>query len=155
MKSVEGLLKDFRARKIQFAVVVDEYGGVSGLVTLEDCLEQIVGDIDDGSDRPRVPPVERLSESEYLLAGNVSIRSWADAFDLDVPAEPGRYSTLAGLLATLLGRLPRPGDTVDWRNLTFTVEEVRRHRVTRVRLRLRDDAQEPVGAGRAAGRGGD
>jgi CBS domain containing-hemolysin-like protein len=153
MKTVESLLKDFRARKIQFAVVVDEYGGVSGLVTLEDCLEQIVGEIEDSKDRPGTPPVERLSESEYILAGDLSIRSWADAFDLDVPDEPGRYSTLAGFLTTLLGRLPRPGDTVEWRNLTFTVDEVRRHRVTRVRLRLRDDEEAAAGAGRSASGG--
>jgi len=151
MKTVESLLKDFRARKIQFAVVVDEYGGVSGLVTLEDCLEQIVGEIEDEKDKPGVPPVERISESEYMLAGNLSIRSWADAFDLDVPDDPGRYSTLAGFLTTLLGRLPRPGDKAEWRNLTFTVEEVRRHRVTRVHLRLHDEDVALAGAGRPVG----
>jgi CBS domain containing-hemolysin-like protein len=153
MKTVESLLKDFRTRKIQFAVVVDEYGGVSGLVTLEDCLEQIVGEIEDRKDQPAAPAVQRISESEYLLAGDLSIRSWADAFDLDLPDEPGRYSTLAGFLATLLGRLPRTGDTVEWRNLAFTVEEVRRHRVTRVRLRLRDEAEVAAGS-RGHGGGG-
>jgi len=151
MKTVESLLKDFRARRIQFAVVVDEYGGVSGLVTLEDCLEQIVGEIEDEKDRPSVPPVERVSESEYLLAGNLSIRSWADAFDLDVPSDPGRYSTLAGFLTTLLGRMPRLGDTIEWRNLAFTVHEMRRHRVMRVRVRLTGDAEEPADAGPAGG----
>jgi putative hemolysin len=141
------LLRDFRARKIQFADVVDEYGGVSGIVTLEDCLEQIVGRIEDETDRPASEPVQRTGEGEYLLAGDLSIRSWADAFDMDVPDEGGRYDTVAGFLTSLLGRLPRPGDKVAWRNLEFVVDEVRRHRVTRVRLRLRDPAENPKEGG--------
>jgi len=150
-KRVEDLLREFRTRKIQFAVVVDEYGGVAGLVTLKDCLEEIVGEIEDEADGPASSPVQRLSDTEYLLAGNLSIRIWADAFDLDVPDEGGRYSTVAGFLAALLGRLPRPGDTAEWRNLAFTVDEVRHHRVTRVRLRL---LENPVGAA-TGGRGSD
>jgi putative hemolysin len=142
-KPVEGLLKDFRARKIQFAVAVDEYGGVAGIVTLEDCLEQIVGEIQGEADRQAVDPVQRVSEAEYLLAGDLSIRSWADSFDLEVPEEGGRYSTVAGFVTDLLGRMPRPGDTAEWRNLQFVVEEVKRRRVTRVRLRL---SGQPSGA---------
>jgi putative hemolysin len=145
-KTVEGLLKDFRARKIQFAVVVDEYGGVSGIVTLEDCLEQIVGRIEDETDRPAAEPVQQAGEAQYVLAGDLSIRSWADAFDLDMPAEGGRVTTVAGFVTLLLGRLPRPGDAVGWRNLEFIVEEVRHRRVTRVRLRL----LEPAAAGQEA-----
>jgi putative hemolysin len=142
-KTVESLLKDFRARKIQLAVVVDEYGGVSGLVTLEDCLEQIVGRIEDETDRPAAEPVQRLSESEYLLAGDLSIRSWADLFNLDL-APGGRYSTVAGFVTFLLGRLPRPGDVARWRNLEFSVLDVAQRRVARVRVRLIDRDQEPA-----------
>jgi putative hemolysin len=141
-KTVEGLLKDFRARKIQFAVAVDEYGGVAGIVTLEDCLEQIVGEISSETDRPAAEPVQRVAEAEYLLAGDLSIRSWADSFDLEVPEDGGRYSTIAGFVTALLGRMPKPGDAVKWRNLQFIVEEVNRRRVTRVRLKL---LEQPVG----------
>ena len=136
MKPVESLLKDFRARKIQFAVAVDEYGGVAGIVTLEDCLEQIVGDIQSEVDHAAGDPVQRVGEAEYLLAGDLSIRSWADSFDLEMPEEGGRYSTVAGFVTDLLGRMPKPGDAVTWRNLQFIVEEVKRRRVIRVRLRL-------------------
>jgi putative hemolysin len=153
-KTVEGLLKDFRTRKIQFAVAVDEYGGVAGIVSLEDCLEQIVGNIEDETDRPAVEEVRQAGASEYLLAGNLSIRSWADAFDMDLPNDGGRYATVGGFVTSLLGRMPRPGDTVAWRNLVFSVEEVRRHRVTRVRLRLADESDaseaQPTG-GREGG----
>ncbi len=135
-KTVESLLKTFRARRIQFAVVVDEYGGLAGLVTLEDCLEEIVGEIEDETDVPAAEPVRRLAPSHYLLAGNLSIRSWEDLFDMDLPEGGGRYSTVAGFVTSLLGRLPKRGDTTRWRNLEFCVDEVRRRRVTRVRLRL-------------------
>jgi len=148
-KTVESLLQEFRAMRIQFALVVDEYGGVAGLVTLEDCLEEIVGEIEDETDRPAGEAVQRLGPAEYLLAGNLSIRSWADLFDQDRPEGGGRYTTVAGFVTSLLGRVPHEGDTVAWRNLEFVVEEVRRHRVTRVRLRLREGAEgeEPEAPG--------
>ncbi|HUX02118.1 MAG: hemolysin family protein [Phycisphaerae bacterium] len=140
-KTAESLLKEFRAMRIQFALVVDEYGGTAGLVTLEDCLEEIVGEIEDETDRPSAEAVRRLGPAEYSLAGNLSIRSWADLFDQDRPDGAGRYSTVAGFVTSLLGRVPREGDAVTWRNLEFTVEEVRRRRVTRVRLRLQEGAE--------------
>jgi len=145
-KTVESLLKDFRARRIQFAVVVDEYGGLAGLVTLEDCLEEIVGEIEDETDRPAVEPVQRVSDTEYLVAGNLSVRGWEDAFDIDLPAGRARYTTVAGFVTWLLGRLPKPGDVARWRNLEFVVEEVRHRRVTRVRLRLVGAPEAPAGA---------
>ena len=147
-KTVESLLKDFRARRIQFAVVVDEYGGLAGLVTLEDCLEEIVGEIEDETDKPAGEPVRRVSDAEYLVAGNLSVRGWADEFDMDLPAGGARYTTVAGFVTTLLGRLPKPGDVARWRNLEFAVEDVRHRRVTRVRLRLVGATESPAGAGK-------
>ncbi len=149
MKSVESLLREFRSRTIQFAVVVDEYGGVAGLVTLEDCLEEIVGEIEDEDDVPSPEPVQRLGPSDYVLDGRLSVRSWADLFDQDMPEGRGRYSTVAGFVTSLLGHVPSRGDTVRWRNVALTVETVRRRRITRVRLRLLDEARPDAG-----GRGG-
>jgi len=135
-KTVESLLKAFRSRRIQFAVVVDEYGGLAGVVTLEDCLEVIVGEIEDETDRPASEPVQALGESEYRLAGDLSVRSWEDLFGARLPESGGRYTTLAGFVTSLLGRLPAEGERIRWGNLEFTVEEVRRRRIQRVRLRL-------------------
>jgi CBS domain containing-hemolysin-like protein len=149
-KTVESLLKDFRARRIQFAVVVDEYGGLAGLVTLEDCLEEIVGEIEDETDKPSGDAVRRVSEAEYLVAGNLSVRGWAEAFDLDLPTGGARYTTVAGFVTSLLGRLPRPGDVARWRNLELVVEEVRHRRVTRVRLRLVGAPEAPSESDRTA-----
>ncbi len=156
-KTVESLLRDFRMERIQFALVVDEYGGLAGLVTLEDCLEEIVGEIEDTDEEPLVEPVRRVSDTEYLLAGNLSVRSWADLFDLSPPADGGRYSTVAGFVTSLLGRVPVRGDTVRWRNLEFAVEEVSHRRVTRVRLKLLGEnngtAGEAVGPGETEHKG--
>jgi len=123
--TVEALLKVFREKKIQLAVVVDEYGGTAGLVTLEDCLEQIVGDIQDEYDRLSAP-AERLSDREFLLAGNLSMRTWSDYLLTELDTEMG-VATFGGFVTGLLGRLPRIGDTCTYGNLQFTVREVSRH----------------------------
>jgi putative hemolysin len=136
MKTVEDLLKEFRNLKIQFALVVDEYGSLVGLVTLEDCLEAIVGSIEDETDQPAHRPIQPLSETEYLLDGDLSVRTWADEFGQEVPDIGSRYATVAGLLTWILGRVPRRYDSVHWRNMQFIIEEVKSRRVTRVRLRL-------------------
>jgi putative hemolysin len=143
MKTVESLLKEFRSRRIQFAVVVDEFGGLAGVVTVEDCLELIVGDIEDETDRPTAEPVQRLGPSEYRLAGDLSVRSWEDLFGVDLPEGGGRYATLAGFVTSLLGRLPEQGERIRWGNVEFRIEEVRRRRVTWVRVRLLDASGAP------------
>jgi len=120
--TVETLLKVFRENQIQVAVVVDEYGGTAGLVTLEDCLEQIVGDIQDEYDHLEAPP-ERLSDREFLLAGNMSMRAWSDYLLTELDNEMD-VVTLGGFVTGLLGRLPRVGDTCTYGNLRFTVREV-------------------------------
>jgi len=142
MKTVESLLKEFRSRRIQFAVVVDEFGGLAGIVTVEDCLELIVGEIEDETDRPTAEPVQRLGPSEYRLAGDLSVRSWEDLFGVDLPEAGSRYATLAGFVTSLLGRLPEQGERVRWGNLELTVEEVRRRRIQQVHLRLLPDDDE-------------
>jgi putative hemolysin len=86
-----------------------------------------------------------VSDAEYLLDGDLSVRSWADLFEQDLPARAGRYATVAGLVTWLLGRVPRMGDSVRWRNLEFAVEEVHKRRVTRVRLRLLPEEDEAAG----------
>jgi putative hemolysin len=149
MKTVESLLRAFRADRTQFALVVDEYGGVAGLVTLEDCLEEIVGEIEDEDGGPAAEPLEQVSPTEYLLAGNLSVRSWSDLFARVPPSDAGRYSTVAGLMASLLGRVPKQGDTARWQNLELTVEEVRHRRVTRVRLRLLGTGEGPASPGQS------
>jgi len=132
--NLERLLVLFRVTRTQMAIVVDEYGGTAGLVTLEDVLEQIVGDIAEGHELPHGEAVEQVSDNEYVVDGDLAIHEWAEAFGIDLSS--GRISTIGGLVTSLLGRIPRPGDTVTYRNLRFAVESVHRRRVDKLRIRL-------------------
>ncbi len=131
---VERLLLQFRVTRTQMAIVVDEYGGTAGLVTLEDVLEEIVGDMPDSHAAAPGPAVQRVSDSEYLLAGDLAIHEWEDAFKIDVSSE--QISTVGGFVISLLGRIPREGDQVEYRNLRFTVVSMRRRRIEKLHLEL-------------------
>jgi putative hemolysin len=131
---LEKLLLQFRRGAKQMAIVVDEYGGTAGLVTLEDVIEEIVGDIPDISEAGAPPEVEKRSDTEYIVGGDLAIHDWADAFDMDIDRK--RISTLGGLVTTLLGRIPHTDDQVQYRNLRFTVRAMRGRRVETLRLEV-------------------
>jgi putative hemolysin len=135
-KSVESLLEFFRKTQTDMAVVVDEYGGIAGSVRLEDISDELFG-IEEltGS----IEPIEQIGPFEYRLSGNLAIHEWADVFGIDL-AET-RLSTVGGLVMTLLGKIPKSGDVAYLKNLRFTVEHVRKHRIQTVVLAL-----EPIAA---------
>lgn len=128
---LESLLERVRLSGLEVAVVVDEYGGMAGLITLEDIAFSAFGDTAPASESGR-PPVERTGPDSYLLAGDLSIRDWARLFDVE--PEPGQFDTLGGFLAYLLGRIPKVGDAVQWEGLRFLVKEMRGRRVARVEI---------------------
>jgi putative hemolysin len=130
-KTVESLLEFFRTGKTDTAIVVDEYGGIAGVVSLEDLVEELVGPIEP---LQSIEPVKQIGPMTYRLAGSVAIHDWADAFGIDVAES--RLATIGGLVVALLGRIPRPGDIAFLRNLKFTVELVRKHRIESVVLEL-------------------
>jgi CBS domain containing-hemolysin-like protein len=133
------LMRHFRERRAHFAIVVDEYGGTAGLVTNEDAVEWIVGDLPDEETAPFTPATEQLDENTYRLSGDLSVREWADRFG--VGEIDRQIDTLGGLILSRLGRLPHAGDTIRIRNLTLMVEAVDRRRIERVILRRgADDA---------------
>ena len=133
-KTVESLLEFFRQTQTDTAVVVDEYGGIAGLILLEDIAEELVGPIEVAQ---AIKPIEKIGPFEYRMVGNISIYDWADVFGID-PAQTRTY-TIAGLVAAILGKIPKEGDVAHWKNLKFTVERVRKHRIEAVILSL-----EPV-----------
>ena len=144
MQTLERLLQHFRKTKTQIAVVVDEYGAVLGIVSLEDVVEQMVGDLFLPHDAP-VSGVQRVGTDEYVVPGDLSVADWVDAFgEPETPdrAAVTRVSTVAGMLASCLKRLPKTGDVVQFGHLMMTVEAMRGRRVDRVRLKLVDGQVE-------------
>ena len=138
------LVRHFHDEGSHFAIVVDEYGGTAGLVTVDDVVEWIVGGLPD-SEAPRSAPVtERIDDNTYRLAGDLSVRDWAERFAVD---EIDRHiDTIGGLILSKLGRLPRAGDTVRIRNLVLTVEAIQKRRIEWVLLRRASSESEALGA---------
>lgn len=120
------VIRHFRMTHTQLAMVVDEYGGVAGLVTLEDVLEEIVGDLR-GPANEEQPLAQTLDDNTYRLSGQLGVRDWASLFG--ITAIEADVDTLGGLITARLGRLPRVGDSVRTGNLTLTVESLRGRRV--------------------------
>ncbi len=140
MKKVAELLREMQGRKVHLAIVVDEYGGTAGLVTIEDLVEEIVGEIRDEfeGDEQRIVAV---SEHEALMDARVPFDEVSELFDLDVePSED--YDTLGGFISHELGRMPRVGDTVRRGNVVFTVESMLARRASKVRVKRL--LEEPV-----------
>ncbi len=126
------LMHCFREAGTEFAIVVDEYGGTAGLVTMADIVERIVGDLP-GDDAPdRAATTERIDDNTYRLPGDLSARVWADRFGVGEIDQ--HIDTVAGLILAKLGHLPRVGESVRIRNLTLTVETMHKRRIRQVLL---------------------
>lgn len=130
----EQLLDHFRSTSSQIAIAVDEHGGVAGLVTLEDVLEKIVGELHDPDEEPEEPEVRPLADGEYDISGQLSVHYWAETFGL--PELADRVATLGGLVMARLGRPARVGDVVQLGNVELRVTRVLRRRIDRLHLRL-------------------
>jgi putative hemolysin len=131
-KPLRELLREFQSARQQLAVVVDEYGGTSGIVTLEDVLEEIVGEISDEHQRP-VPEVQKESDGVYLLDGAAHAGVLDELFGVEV-GEVG-FDSVAGLVLDRLGHMPRIGEHASWQGLDLEVVELDRRRLRRVRAR--------------------
>ena len=137
------LFRTMQAERRHMAILVDEYGGFSGIVTIEDLVEEIMGDINEEYEEV-VPEIEAVSEDEYVLDGGILIDDLNEELGLKLETE--NYDTLSGYLIEKLGHIPakEDRDVIEEENLVFTVEEVRDNRISRVRLRIlpKRDAEE-------------
>lgn len=140
-KKISDLLKELQARRTTFAVVIDEYGGTAGLVTVEDIVEEIVGEIKDEFDVEAEPIVEE-ADGSVLVAGRVNVDRLEQA--LEAPLADGDVGTVGGLVTAAFGRVPRVGETIDYRGFTIEVTDAERKRVNRVRVRRQAAAPEPA-----------
>jgi CBS domain containing-hemolysin-like protein len=117
---VQTLLNQFKQKKMQMAIVVDEYGGTSGIISLEDILEEIVGEIQDEYDQYEIPELSQIDENTYRMQGTVSIRLFNEELDASLDAE--EYDNIAEFLLTQFNHVPAPGETFVWEDsLQFKV----------------------------------
>jgi CBS domain containing-hemolysin-like protein len=146
-KPVDELLREMQARRTHIAIVIDEYGGTAGLVTIEDILEEIVGEITDEYDIER-PPIERLDEDSARVSARLSVEDLGELFEVALP-ERDDVETVGGLLAESLGRVPIPGARAQVHGLELVAESAggRRNRIDTVLVRRLpapdEDAAEP------------
>lgn len=120
--TLDELLLEFKRRKLHIAVVVDEYGGISGIVTLEDILEEIVGEINDEYDSVEEPEIEKLGKNVYEVDPRMPITEFNEKLHLDIPQEG--VDTVGGYVFDLFGKIPEKGETIRDGNIQFTIKDI-------------------------------
>jgi CBS domain containing-hemolysin-like protein len=134
-KPLDDLLADLQRQRTSMAVVVDEYGRVVGVVSVEDIIEEVVGEIADETD-PAAGEIRRLANGEWFVRGHVAVTDLAD-YGLNLPVDSDAYNSIGGFVFAQLGRLPRRGDTINANGYSIRVESVRENRIEAVRIRER------------------
>jgi magnesium and cobalt exporter, CNNM family len=142
-KKVAELLREMQQKRVHIAIVLDEYGSVAGLATIEDLLEELVGEIADEYDREE-PQIEPVDEDTYRVNGRLSIDDVNELLDVDLPHD--EWDTVAGLMYGLLGSVPTQGETVKYDHLTFTAEKVQGRRIAKVLIRREKPDEEEEAA---------
>lgn len=138
-KKIDDLLREFQLSKKHMAVVVDEYGGTSGIVTLEDILEEIVGEIRDEHDY-ETPLIEQISPGSYSIAGRMNLEDLEEALGVSLPTE--EVDTLGGFLYNLIERVPDEGEEIDYQGMRFRIHRLDGQRIAEVRLELPRNGRE-------------
>ncbi len=128
-KKIDEILVDMQRKKIAMAIVVDEYGGTEGILTLEDVLEEIVGDINDEYDDVVSEPVKKVSDKNYIVAGTATIYEVNEALSINLPKDED-FDTISGYVYDKLGHIPVKDEFIESDNLKITVKKVVRHRIT-------------------------
>jgi gliding motility-associated protein GldE len=131
-KRVDELLREFQRNKIHMAIVLDEYGGTAGLVTLEDILEEIVGEIFDEYDFKEEARIEQIDENTWIADGKLDIDAVEEYFEIEISEDESE--TLGGFVSTVLGHVPSPGESFDYEGYRFEVVSVAHRRVAKVKI---------------------
>ena len=134
-RPLDDLLQDLQRQRTSLSIVVDEYGRTVGLVTVEDILEEVVGEIEDETD-PRAADLRRLTNGDWFVRGHVSLGDLKDA-EIELPVDTDAYNSVGGYVFGELGRLPKRGDEITADGYTIRVESVRENRIEAVRISSR------------------
>lgn len=137
-KMIDDLLREFQKNKVHIAIVVDEYGSISGMVTMEDILEEIVGEIQDEYDE-ETQQFERSEDGSYVFEGKTPVADFFEAVRLvreDYEEDMGEAETVAGFVLELMNEIPAVGQQVQCKNLTFQVLELERQRISKIKVSL-------------------
>lgn len=148
-KPVHELLREFQRGRVHIAIVLDEYGGVAGLVTIEDILEEIVGEITDEHDPLELAPIQKLSENAIEVDGRVHVDELNEVLPLRLP-EDADYDTVGGFVFSFLGRIPRAGESFLHDEATFTIVDAGDRAIRRIRIEMAakgDEMNTPSQAG--------
>ena len=140
-KPIRALLQEFRARKQHIAIALDEYGGTSGLITIEDVLEEIVGDIEDEHDTPRQEDIRPLGDNVYELTGRALLE---DLEELGVDLVSDEVDTIGGYLSMEAGHVPGPGEVFNLHGWAFTVLDADKKLIRRLRMEPADKAAQAL-----------
>jgi CBS domain containing-hemolysin-like protein len=134
-KPLDDLLADLQRERTELAIVIDEYGRTAGIVTIEDIIEEVVGEISDETD-PAGGAVRRLANGDWFVRGHVAVTDLED-YGLELPVDTDAYNSVGGFVFAELGRLPKRGDTITANGYSIRVESVRENRIEAVRIRPR------------------
>jgi CBS domain containing-hemolysin-like protein len=137
-KPLDDLLADLQRERTELAIVIDEYGRTAGIVTIEDIIEEVVGEISDETD-PAGGSVRRLANGDWFVRGHVAVTDLED-YGLELPVDTDAYNSIGGFVFAQLGRLPKRGDTISANGYSIRVESVRENRIEAVRIRERQAA---------------
>ncbi|WP_246481796.1 hemolysin family protein [Natronogracilivirga saccharolytica] len=148
-KKLDDLLRDFQKEKTHIAIVVDEYGGTEGVITLDDVLEEIIGEITDEYTEP-VELFTRKKSGNYIFDAKIDLDDMADILSMDLTTDEDEYETLGGLIYHLLERIPEEGESIEFKGMELTVNEMDNNRLSKVEVKVldegnsKDDGEETV-----------
>lgn len=148
-KKLDDLLRDFQKEKTHIAIVVDEYGGTEGVITLDDVLEEIIGEIMDEYTEP-VELFTRKKSGNYIFDAKIDLDDMADILSMDLTTDEDEYETLGGLIYHLLERIPEEGEAIEFKGMELTVNEMDNNRLSKVEVKVldegnsKDDGEETV-----------
>jgi CBS domain containing-hemolysin-like protein len=140
-KKADALLTEMQNRRIHIALIVDEYGGVAGMVTLEDLMEEIVGEIQDEYDQAEEKIYHQVNASEYIFQARIDLDEFNEIMDSDLPKDEA--DTLGGLIYNKIGRVPKSGEEIQTENILLTVEQVSGRRIRKVKARRTSQTPHP------------